>query len=1056
MPVSAEFQKLVEKRQNWVKASKENNFNFDGILTGLYNDPTHFVYEILQNAEDACATKVTFELHEDRLEIYHNGKNFDFKDVEGVTGIGISKKKDDINAIGKFGVGFKSVFAVTQSPIIRSGNYHFKIDEFIIPTVLDKEQINGTKIILPFEHKIRSRDDIFKIVTDKIENIELISLLFLRNIKEIKWKSPSKSGHYRKSSKAIDNMPNVRRLTIRSQAVDEEYIVIERPFDIETEIGNRRENKRVKVEVAFRIGKDKSGKKIILQVPDAKLFVFFPTERVTFLNFLIQGPYKTTHSRENIPLEDKQNKIILKETAELVDQSISIIKELGYLDINFLNVLPLKSKHCESEPIYDHIFHKVKEKFLADEKLLPTHDGRFAKASDVLLARGPLTKIFDGDDIKFLFSKKCWADTGITYDRTRELRDYLMKELQVNEVEYEDFAAKITVAFFARKSDEWVINFYESLLDMKLSWEVPLSYTADILRKKPIIRLEDGSHIAPFNESGDIQVYLPTEIGSAYKTVKKKFVENEEASKFLKKLGLHIPDAFAEITGFILPKYREGGEISVEEYFNDLEKVLTFFNVTDSITKKRDLISIVKDTPFILSVEYNLEKPKEIYLNTPELKQYFEGYESVSFVSEQLYDRFKEEDVADFLKKNGVREVPNRIEFKPRLSYEEKSILRNNQSRTYDIEQKDFELEGLINFLGKETDLEKSVLLWSMLLKSLRLLNNRADAKSFFEGTYKWRYYVYYTSTFDSTFLKTLKTTKWLIDKEGALKKPAELSFFELPDEYMKEAPNIEVLKEKLQFKPDLFNLLPADVRIKVELTKNRSPEDITKAFALLDKERESKPDDAQQSDWAPECNPGELDSKIEDISPKSVESPQLEGQVISLTVDKKVENSSGAEKKEPEEKEQLSPVQKKAIGEWGEKYVFGAIIKRFQENGKMEATELGFRVENYGGELVEVFWLNKKSEKGVGYDFVIKMNDEEKEYIEVKSKLAEEPELVEITETQFEFARKLNDKGEGDKYWIYTVVNAGKSEAKIKRFNNPIKLWKDGKLRAHPVHFRL
>ncbi len=60
------------------------------------------------------------------------------------------------------------------------------------------------------------------------------------------------------------------------------------------------------------------------------------------------------------------------------------------------------------------------------------------------------------------------------------------------------------------------------------------------------------------------------------------------------------------------------------------------------------------------------------------------------------------------------------------------------------------------------------------------------------------------------------------------------------------------------------------------------------------------------------------------------------------------------------------------------------------------------------------------------------------------------------ITETQFEFARKLNDEGKGDKYWIYAAINAGKSEAKIKRFNNPVKLWKEGKLRAHPVHFRL
>ncbi len=44
------FDKLIAKRQQWVQSSKENNFDFDSILAGIYNDPSHFIYEILQNA----------------------------------------------------------------------------------------------------------------------------------------------------------------------------------------------------------------------------------------------------------------------------------------------------------------------------------------------------------------------------------------------------------------------------------------------------------------------------------------------------------------------------------------------------------------------------------------------------------------------------------------------------------------------------------------------------------------------------------------------------------------------------------------------------------------------------------------------------------------------------------------------------------------------------------------------------------------------------------------------------------------------------------------------
>lgn len=65
-------------------------------------------------------------------------------------------------------------------------------------------------------------------------------------------------------------------------------------------------------------------------------------------------------------------------------------------------------------------------------------------------------------------------------------------------------------------------------------------------------------------------------------------------------------------------------------------------------------------------------------------------------------------------------------------------------------------------------------------------------------------------------------------------------------------------------------------------------------------------------------------------------------------------------------------------------------------------------------------------------------------------------PQLFEITGTQWEFARKLYNENEGDKYKIYVVSNAGNENAKIKSIKNPTKLWKEGKLYAHPVHFKL
>ena len=564
------FDKLIAKRRQWVQSSKENNFDFDSILAGIYNDPSHFIYEVLQNAEDAKATEISFTLFNDRLEIKHNGKNFDFNDVDGITGIGISTKKEDINSIGKFGVGFKSVFAITQAPVIHSDHFHFEIKDFVIPSLIENNGIKETLIVLPFNHPSRTQDEVFEIVSKKLESIGLKTLLFLKNVKEIKWQTPNKSGYYYKESKDFQNIENVHKISIISKIEKEEnfeeFLVIKKPIIIESY--------NLNVEIAYRIGTDEAGKEIIEKERDSKLVVFFPTEKVTYLNFLIQAPYKTTPNRENIPLDDEQNQYIIEETASLVADSISIIKRLGLLSVSFLEVLPIDQNHSD-EIIYSSIFEKVKEKLSSDEALLPASKQDFTTAQNALLARGKeLTEMLDEIDINILFNKKSWLNTDITYDRTRLLRDYLINELDIKEIDFEDFAISITKELIESKSDDWLIGFYSILLDQRSLWAKSGYYgrNAGVLRNKPIIRLFDNTHITPCDKDNKIQVYLPAETKSKYQTVKEILTQSEKSLKFLTELGLSKPDIFAETKEFVVPKYTNPNpDISLEEYFEDLD-----------------------------------------------------------------------------------------------------------------------------------------------------------------------------------------------------------------------------------------------------------------------------------------------------------------------------------------------------------------------------------------------------------------------------------------------------------------------------------------------------
>ncbi|MCW3701456.1 sacsin N-terminal ATP-binding-like domain-containing protein [Burkholderia cenocepacia] len=92
------------------------------LAAGLYDDRTHFIFELLQNAEDALGRRsdrygprhVAFTLTPTRLTLSHFGKPFDEADVRSVCDIAESTKNE--SSIGRFGLGFKSVYAVTDLP----------------------------------------------------------------------------------------------------------------------------------------------------------------------------------------------------------------------------------------------------------------------------------------------------------------------------------------------------------------------------------------------------------------------------------------------------------------------------------------------------------------------------------------------------------------------------------------------------------------------------------------------------------------------------------------------------------------------------------------------------------------------------------------------------------------------------------------------------------------------------------------------------------------------------------------------------------------------------
>ena len=158
------------------------------LLGQLYSERTHFIFELIQNAEDAGATELAFELFADRLEVRHDGRPFTEADVRGVCGVGQSGKSGDFTQIGQFGIGFKSVYAYTRSPHIHSGGEHFRIETYVRPYPAERLRGDtaGTVFVFPFDHGAVPAPVAVREISAALNGIEPGTLLFLRHITRLR------------------------------------------------------------------------------------------------------------------------------------------------------------------------------------------------------------------------------------------------------------------------------------------------------------------------------------------------------------------------------------------------------------------------------------------------------------------------------------------------------------------------------------------------------------------------------------------------------------------------------------------------------------------------------------------------------------------------------------------------------------------------------------------------------------------------------------------------------------------------------------------------------
>ena len=754
-----------------------------------------------------------------------------------------------------------------------------------------------------------------------------------------------------------------------------------------------------RVELAFLAEFDSDSPLRVIPATDTELVVYFPTIVPTNIDFLIQGPYQTTPSRDNIVRNEQWNRDLVDGTAQLLVVALKGLRDLGVLDPNALQILPIDSEKFGDDSMFHPIFEATRDA-LQQHRLLPAHEDGYVKAKHGMLARGgELRTLLNSNQLSDLFNKSKrniqWLDENITHDRAQTLHRYLTNVLNVQEVTPDDVVFKFDTSFLEKQPDAWIEQLYIVLLRQHALRK------KDKFRDLPLLRLEDGSHVPIEDNDGKVCVFLPGDKKTGFRTVRKEVCRDEEARDFLERIGVSEPDLTDDIIFHVLPKYTSEGHPADNEYLSDLQRILDAYD-TDSINRRQKLLKNLRNTPFVAAVDAAsndivFAQPKDVYIASQRLSDLFKGVNGVLLMSE--VQPLKTEKGRDLLVVAGAARYlrPEEFQNPNRFSEEEAHEMRKSagwERNTWNEDFRDRKIRGLDELLDLMPKLNiskaqnKASLLWEALCDL-----EKQSGESAFQGTYTWFFSIDRHCNFDAEFIERLRRSQWIVGNDNALHSPEELNFEDLD---WKEN---HVLRERLKFKPRYLDQLAAEAGIEPNVLSLLKKHRLTTEAQLqefLDKlEISNMPDEPGNRN-----NGAVADSNNNGVSPIRTHGGSPSDQ-LSSNSDKPL---SGTPPKP---------------------------ITYIRVNATDVATEVGsedqarrIELENCGIERIidEEPYLQRTPINNPGYDLVEKdVADHELRWIEVKViSGAFNGNWVGLSRTQFELAM---DRGEN--YWLYVVEHA-------------------------------
>ena len=448
----------------------------------LNTKESHFILELLQNAEDNeyggkhPELSLCIETNDPTgtpsadgcLVVLNNEVGFQVENVRSLSSVGQSTKKNrNEGYIGEKGIGFKSVFRVTDSPHIFSNGFQFRFQiptesvgfGYILPhwveTVPPVVKEGYTGILLPLQPGKR------ELIAHQLSKIAPETILFLRKIKQLA------VGESRSISRDDGNGSLV---TLRSNGGDSLYFVHGEPFE---KPQNFNEEKRMGI----------SRREVTIAFPlkttaacTGRIFAFLPTEFDSGLPFLVNADFILNSNRERV-LEDRRwNQWLRDEIAPtFVKAFLLVLNEPEWRDEAY-RLLPIVADLTPGADFFAPIIESVRQR-LQTEKCALTQAGKLVLPEQAHCASDEAIELLRDappERAKIALLHPTW---GRHWERLKPLGVQTLKFVQL---------------FDACNDDTWLKSRHSGWWKMLFQLCADRKVTAETIGSFPILRCQDG------------------------------------------------------------------------------------------------------------------------------------------------------------------------------------------------------------------------------------------------------------------------------------------------------------------------------------------------------------------------------------------------------------------------------------------------------------------------------------------------------------------------------------------------------------------------------------